>query len=128
MKEDREPKIRFEFDSNTGILFKYYFGTITIEDIHSSWEYAIQNNLIPPERIGFILDYRNATLRLPHLEYKEISNFYRQHPEIFEGYKIAIVTENPQDIVIPVLVREMDAGYLSRPFSTVDAAILWILT
>lgn len=125
MKEKK--KSEFKFDPDTGILYKYYFGTITIADIQSSWEYAIENNLIPSDTRGFILDYRNATLRFPEFEYSKIPNFYRQHPEIFNGYKIAIITENPQDIVIPVLVKEMDDGYLSSPFSTLEAAIQWIL-
>lgn len=127
MKENKKPKFKFEFDHKTGILFKYYLGTITITDIQSSWEYAIRNNLIPPEITGFILDYRNASFHFPHFEYNEIPKFYRQHPEIFEGYKIAILTENPQDIVVPVLVKEMDDGYLSKPFFTKEAAVHWIL-
>jgi len=57
----------------------------------------------------------------------EIASFYKKHPEVFGGYKIAIVTVTPRDIVIPVLVEMHDDGYRSRPFSTLDAAIFWIL-
>ncbi|MGQ8336789.1 hypothetical protein ACUNWD_09580 [Sunxiuqinia sp. A32] len=42
--------------------------------------------------------------------------------------KIAIVTESPKDIVIPTLVQNEDDGYLSRPFSSIEAAIKWVLS
>lgn len=120
-------KFSYDFDHETGILFKYYYGAITIGDISASWDFAIENQLIPPEKRGFILDYRQARMNIGTSEYEEIPKYYRRHPEIFRGYRIAILTENPKDIVIPMLVREKDEGYESRPFATLEAAIVWVL-
>lgn len=118
---------KYEFDSNSGILFKYYYGLITFEDIAISWEFAISNNIIPKNTKGFILDYRNASFNIDVSEYNKIPAFYKQYSSIFYGYKIAILTESPKDIVIPILVKEKDDGYESRPFTTLEAAIKWIL-
>lgn len=118
---------KFEYDRETQILFKYYFGPITIKDIESSWLYAFENNLIPKEVRGFILDYRQGTFNLKPDEYLEISNFYKRHLEIFRNYKIAIITEKPKDVVIPILVEREDKGYSSKPFYSLEAAIKWIL-
>jgi len=120
-------KFKYEFNSSLGILFKYYYGEITIEDIINSWNYAFENNLIPDDNKGFILDYRQASFRIGAHEYKEIPKFYKLHPEIFFNRKIAIITLSPKDIVIPYLVKKQDDGYYSRPFSTHESAINWIL-
>jgi len=120
-------KFKFKFDSSLGILFKYYYGLISIEDIESSWEYAFENDLIPKDKKGFILDYRNSNFNINIKEHIAIANFYKKHIDVFGNYKIAILTENPRDIVIPVLVKSKDDGYCSKPFSTLEAAIDWIL-
>jgi hypothetical protein len=123
-----EEKFRYSFDDSTKILFKYYFGQITIEDIYSSWDYAISKNLIPKETKGFILDYREASFNFKVREYYKIAEYYQKHLEIFGGFKIAIISQTPQDVVIPTLVETKDDGYLSRPFYTVEAAVLWVLS
>ena len=122
-----EEKFKYVFDNATGILYKYYYGTITYEDIFSSWDYAISNNLIPKETKGFILDYRNATLENLLKEYWKISDYYKKHLDIFGNKRIAIITEKPKDTVVPALVAQKDEGYLSRPFYTPEAALLWVL-
>ncbi len=120
-------KYSYHFDGETGILYKTYFGAITLEDINSSWEYAINEGIIPKETRGFILDYREAHFDIPIARHNEIADFYKNHINIFGGFKIAIVTENSKDIVIPVLVEMHDEGYVSRPFTTIKAAIEWIM-
>ena len=122
-----EDKFIYHFDSELGILFKYYYGSITISDISTSWEYAFKNNLIPKETKGFILDYRNATFDIEIDQYVEIPNFYKKHLDIFGNQRIAIITENAKDIVVPILVEAKDEGYSSKPFSTLEAAISWVL-
>ncbi|PKP25054.1 MAG: hypothetical protein CVU06_04425 [Bacteroidetes bacterium HGW-Bacteroidetes-22] len=120
-------KFRFEFDSSTGILFKYYYGPITIDDLTGSWDYAIENKLIPATVKGFILDYREAYFRLSSTDREEIPRYYKRRLNVFGSRKIAILTLNPKDIVVPILVRRQDSGYHSQPFSTLEAAICWIL-
>ncbi|MFW5852040.1 MAG: hypothetical protein ACOCWB_07445 [Bacteroidota bacterium] len=122
-----EQKFLYHFDSQTGIVYKNYYGKITIDDIENSWIYAFEQNLFPPNTIGFILDYREASFEISIEEYIKIPLFYTQHLDVFGGKKIAIVTDNPKDVVIPVLVQKKDKGYASQPFSTVEAAIYWVL-
>lgn len=121
-------KFKYQFNSLLGILFKYYYGLITIEDIESSWDYAFKNGLIPKDVKGFILDYRNSNFNMEVEEYNKIAYFYKKHIEVFENCKIAILTEEPKDIVIPILVNSKDQGYSSRPFSTLNSAIDWVLS
>lgn len=123
-----EKKFDYQYNNSNGILFKTYYGLITIEDIESSWKYAFENGLIPKEKKGFILDYRNSNFNIKIEDHISIANFYKKHIDIFGNYKIAIITENSRDIVIPILVESQDEGYHSKPFSTLEAAINWVLS
>ncbi len=123
----KETKFSYYFDEGRGILFKAYYGAITIDYIISSWEFAFREGLIPEIKCGFVLDYRKARLDVVPGRHVEIAAFYKRHIEVFGGYRIAIVTEEPKDIVIPVLVEMHDEGYHSRPFSTMEAAVSWVL-
>ena len=116
----------FYFDPETCIMYKFYYGAIRLDDIITSWDDAINRNIIPNETIGFILEYRKASLLIPVSHYKLIPAYYQKHPEIFFGKRIAILTTDPKDIVIPILVETEDQGYKSKPFSTEEAAIKWI--
>jgi hypothetical protein len=121
-----EEKFKYEFDEATGILYKYYYGPITIEDIYSSWDYAIEKNLIPKATKGFILDYRNGNLDISIKENYKIAEYYKAHLDIFGGLKIAIITQTVKDLTIPLLVELRDDGYVSKPFYTLEAAIKWV--
>lgn len=122
-----EKKYSYLYDSTSGILYKYYFGMISLEDIYSSWDHAIKNNLIPKGTRSFILDYQLASFDIKLKEYPGIANYYKEHLDIFGGSKIAIITQTPKDVVIPTLVEAHDEGYRSRPFYSLGAAIDWVL-
>jgi hypothetical protein len=89
--------------------------------------YAFEHNLIPQETVGFVLDYREAFFDISIEEHIKIPLFYTQYLDVFGGKKIAIITDNPKDVVIPVLVQMKDKGYASQPFSTLEAATYWVL-
>lgn len=120
-------KFRYNFDENTGIFYKNYYGKITLDDIQSSWNRAIADKIIPSNTRGFILDYREASFEIDVRESHRIGEYYRQHLNVFGGKRIAIVTDTPKDIVIPILVESRDKGYSSHPFSTIEGAVQWVL-
>ncbi|MCY1718724.1 hypothetical protein OU798_00115 [Prolixibacteraceae bacterium Z1-6] len=117
---------RFEFNPRTGILFKYYYGPISVEAIRDSWTVAIKQQLLPENIRGFVLDYREAHFDFHIKEHIAIVEFYRGHPEIFGNKRVAIICENPEDIVYPILFQTHDNGYESMIFSTMEAAIAWV--
>jgi hypothetical protein len=101
---------------------------MTLEEIESSWEYAFEKNLRPKEKRDFILDYRRSHLDIEFGQHLAIADFYKKQLDVFGNHKIAIITEEPRDIVIPVLVKFHNEGYSSRPFSTLEAAIALMLS
>jgi len=117
----------YRFDRSTNIFFKEYYGPITIEGIKSSWIYAYKNKLIPKETKGFIVDYRNATFNMKDEKHVEITDFYKEHPELFGNFKIAVLYGSRKDVFLPGLGETKDEGYSSQSFSTIEAAIQWVL-
>ncbi len=117
---------KVKYDYKDGIVFKQYFGLITVKDITETWLTAMKQNLFPDNSFGFILDYRNARFDIEPGRHVEISEFYQQHPNLFFGKRVAIITVRPEDVVYPLLIQGYDNGYESMPFSTVDAAIRWV--
>lgn len=122
-----ENKIKYFFEEESGILYKHYFGNISFDDIKNSWTEAFNTNLIPDNVKGFILDYRNATFDMSPDEHKKIASFYQSNIDTFGGHRIAIITIDPKDVVIPTLLEYKDKGYQSKPFSTEEAAKNWVL-
>ena len=60
-------------------------------------------------------------------DYLLIADFYKSNLDVFGDSKIAFITEEPKDIVIPFLLETKDDGYHTKPFSTMVAAVQWVL-
>jgi len=119
-------KYEYQYDKERNVLFKKYFGSITLADIADSWDAVIDQGLIPKYVVGFVLDYLDATFDFDLENHVNIPLYYQKHLSIFEGKKIGVVTVNPKDIVVPILVEKLDDGYRSRAFSTISAATQWV--
>lgn len=122
-----EQKVTYHYDKSSGILHKKYHGSIQLDDIFNSWKDYMENRQGNEKINGFILDYRDANFQIEPIDATKISAFYRAHLDFFGGFKIAIITDSPKDIVIPTLVALENHGYESRPFATMEAAKMWVL-
>ncbi len=118
--------VDYKYDSINGIMYKIHYGDIDIEIIKNSWEWAYSNKIIPENTTKFILDYREASLIINPRNAEDIPNYYIQNPQYFAGKKFAIISDDPKNLVISTLVRKKDEGYDSKPFSTIEAAIIWL--
>lgn len=121
-----EGNYSYYYDAESGIMYKSYFGEITVEDIESSWAVAFEKSLIPDNTKKFILDYRKAVLNVKSTEHTAISDVYKKYPEIFKDAKIAVISGGPRNTVIAILVHERDEGYQSFPFDSLEDALDWL--
>lgn len=119
-------KTQFNFDTTQKIFYKQYSGEVTYNDFESSWLNETQNNCLSSETKGFLLDYRDATLAISLNEANKIADFFQANLHVFGNKKIAFIVSTPEQIVIPMLIREFDFYYQSRPFSNIEAAKSWI--
>ena len=118
-------KFLYAYDGGLKVLFKYYYGTISLDDIRESWEHAFAHRLIPRGTKAFVIDYREAILTIPIAATYKIAEFYRNNGKYFKDARVAVITERPDQVVFPTLVEQLDDGYATRPFFTLEAAIEW---
>ncbi|MDA3928020.1 MAG: hypothetical protein PF541_03620 [Prolixibacteraceae bacterium] len=120
-------QIDYGVDKRGRIISMEYIGILSIKDIEKYWKKAIQNNLVHSEIKGFILDCRNAVIEIEEYEAKKLSDFFKKNISLFQFKRFAYLTETPNQIVFPILMQEEDYLYKSRPFSTLEAAVNWLL-
>lgn len=119
-------KAKCQYDAENKIFHKHYFGNIGLADMLFSWENIINKNLIPKNTKRFILDYRKATLTIPPQTAKDIAAFYSKHADIFSHSQVAMIMENPNDVIFPILVNDELAIVNFKPFYTMEGAMDWL--
>jgi len=119
-----EIKVQVALDYD--ILYKKYFGEISLEDVFSSWKNIIEENQIPNTINKFLLDYREASLMFTIDSIEEIVNFYREHDAVFEDSKIALLMETPEQVVFPYLLKYERPSLSIKAFYTYEAALSWL--
>lgn len=121
-------KIEHRYDSEAKIFYKYFYGDIIFNDIITDWLLLIQKKQLPSGVKRFILDYRKAKLLATAGSAKDIASFYKKHALWFQQSKVALIMQNPDEVIIPILANEECAGLLEfRPFYTLDGALEWVI-
>lgn len=119
-------KMDYQYDDETGIFYKFYYGNIYLTDLMLSWEYIIKKKAIPQFTKKFILDYRKGVLIAGPDAVKNIAELYTKYDHIFSGSKVALIMEEPDQVIFPILVNEEQSLVKFKPFYTVEAAIEWL--
>ena len=114
-------------DKQGRILSMHYTGTISVRDMENFWIEAISKELIKSDVKGFILDCGEAIFEIEEDETSLLTNFFRKNISIFHQKKFAYITKNPNQVIVPILLQEEEDNYESRPFSTKEAALDWLL-
>ena len=118
--------IRHRYDPATHIFYKYYQGKIDINTLMSSWENIISKKLIPVNTKRFLLDYSAGYFTGGPDATSEIASFYLKHDEIFGGAKVALIMQDPDQVIFPILVNEEQSRIRFRPFYTLECALEWL--
>lgn len=119
-------KVQFEFDADTKIFYKSIKGVITLDDIKNSWREVVKKELMPDSIVGFILDYRKAHFDMNSHDFDNVAKYYSTNKAFFKGKQIAVITNDPKDIVLPMLLEKMHNCFEIHPFSTMEAAVEWL--
>lgn len=120
--------IDFGMDKKGRILSIHFTGTLTIKEIIIHWKTLIEKDFIGKQLKGIIVDCRTANIQLEVHEISDLAAFLRSHLSIFESKRFAYVTQSPEQILLPLLLREEDDSYETMPFSTLKAAHDWVLS
>ena len=119
--------IKFNYNSNNKIFYKYYYGDIYIEDIVNSWNDIINNNKLPNDFKGIIVELKNGNIKMTIEELIGVSQYYKKNIDVFGNKKIGYITNNPTQTVYSMLVEQKDKDYQTKTFSHLGAAEHWVL-
>lgn len=121
-----QSKTIYKYDNATQIFYKYYSGSVSIQDLRASWQEIIDNDGIPVNTKRFLLDYTKATYIVTARSAEDILEFYKSNKQIFRGAKIALIMQEPDQVVVPILVNESSSLATFKPFYTESAAVEWL--
>ena len=109
------------------ILVRTFHGEITFADIISSWEYCINNNYISDDVIGVISDFVDVTFKFSLSDggFEKIIAYIKTN-KIFDKLRLAVITDQPDKIVFPIIGSDRLPERQIIPFTTENAAIEWI--
>lgn len=115
-------------EQEIGILVKTYYGIISLDMMKKSWLQLLLQNEVSSKIKGIILDYQEAELAIDVNDLEKVINFYKDHFSHLKNCRIALVSNKPKNLVVPVLIEEIVKQGRTKPFSTFEAAKRWILT
>lgn len=111
---------------NGTILLRTIRGRGSFVKVMQSWEEVVSNAWMNSTIKGVLGDYREAELQMNLDDLNELANFFKGHMEVFQGVKFAFVTDNPNDIVIPLYAEGKYPEFKIHAFSSLKPAISWI--
>ena len=117
--------VEYEFDKDCEILIRKFKGTVSMNDIISSWEEIIAKNLISSKHKGVISDFRETNLQVDMRDMDKISAYFNDNITIFENLRLAQIIDSPL-IAYPMIFRINNPKTPLKPFSTLEAAIIWV--
>lgn len=120
--------IDFGLDKKGRILSIHFTGTLTMEAIINHWKTLVDQNMVGLQLKGFIVDCRSANLVIDVNEVAGLAAFFRSRLTYFENKRFAYITQSPEQILLPLLLREEDERYETMPFSTLKAAMDWVMS
>nr|WP_319398126.1 hypothetical protein [uncultured Carboxylicivirga sp.] len=108
------------------ILIRDFNDKVGIDEIIGSWENLKNNHLLNKSLKGVINNLSNCDLNLNMDSFKLLMG-YLNKDECFYYIKLAVVCNKPKTVIYPALGEEKESKLKIKPFSTVDAAVNWII-
>lgn len=109
------------------ILIRNFIGKVDVDAIIDSWEYLKQNKLIDKKIKGVINNLTGCELIMNMESFKTLIAYLKKEDYI-KKIKLAVISDNPKTMVFPFLGENQESELKIKPFSTMEAAVNWIIT
>lgn len=107
------------------ILIRKFYGDVTIEDLISSLNYMIENNLLDKKLLGIISDFSKAGFLPKQEDLLLLKKLFLKHNDILGHLRFAQIIITPK-IAQTILFKSKNPDVTTNSFSTVKAAKNWI--
>lgn len=120
-----EVKYQVTESSNSSIIIiREFYDEIKAEDIINSFEYLFQK--YDSDKIsGIISDFDNAKFAMNLNQFQAVLKYIDQTPKLYK-IKLAVIVDTPKKIVFPILAKTKLKKLRIKPFSSKEAAIIWV--
>lgn len=108
------------------ILIRNFIGKVDVNNIIDSWEYLHKNKLIDKNIKGIIKNLTGCELIMDMESFKILIAYLKKDDSI-KKIKLAVISDIPETIVFPFLGENQENELKIKPFSTMEAAVDWIL-
>lgn len=108
------------------IYIRDFEGKVDVQEIIDSWEFLLNSNLIKPDTKGIINNLIHCELDMNMDSFKTLMAYLNQHQEL-KNIKLAVLSVDPKIIVFPTLGETTQRDLKIRPFTTEEAAVIWII-
>ncbi|MDX1314519.1 MAG: hypothetical protein R3356_03370, partial [Eudoraea sp.] len=95
------------------------------DDIHDSFEYILDSEMLTENCRGILTDLRGCTLNFEMKNFKGLLEYIKSRP-LLANLKIAVIVDSSSSIVFPMMASN-EKGMVVQPFSTMEAATKWVL-
>jgi hypothetical protein len=108
------------------ILIRDFTEKVSVDEIIDSWEYLLETGMISSTVKGVINNLSGCDLRMDLTGFKTLTDYLKKK-ESLRRIKLAVICDNPKTIVFPVLGEFQEKELKIRPFTTLEAAVEWII-
>lgn len=115
-----------DFNADSSALVGAFEGKISIDNILCFWEELMKCDSLPAEMKGVVLDFSKAILDFKASSYVRIVDFFIENISFVRKFKIGVVANNPHNIVVIMLIARENFMYELRPFTTINASLIWV--
>ena len=115
----------YYFDDTNKILIREFTAEVDVDLIIETWEYILDNYLDHPNLKGVVTDFRHSKPNLDMQTFEIMMKYFKSKIEIFQEIHMAQVMTTPE-ISLPMLFQMQNMGIVTKPFSTLEAALDWI--
>ncbi|MFB6341627.1 hypothetical protein ACE1ET_07885 [Saccharicrinis sp. FJH62] len=116
-----------DFRFSKGILYKAVEGIITKDLIFQSWNKVFDTIDTSHEIRGVIIDCSKGHFDIPVSMFTEVITFYKNLFDMHCNSRVAVITNNPGDAVLSILLESAVTYSNTKTFSTIEAAELWLI-
>ena len=116
---------RIHYNEERRVIIRRFSGRVSLDEMIGSLNNVIKNKVYSENAKGLLLDCSNGHLDFSASQYRQIVDFCARNIEILQKFKIGLVSNTPHNIVIAMLIEQADDRYIFRPFTSIEAAMVW---
>ncbi|MDF1575208.1 MAG: hypothetical protein P1P86_08475 [Bacteroidales bacterium] len=108
-----------------GVIIRQVSGEVIFEDLMESWNILFASYPNLKNYKGILTSFLDARVKHEDNNLNALVEFFKEHLDQLQNLKIAMVMDTPM-VTNTIILGQRVRSLQIKPFSTMDAAMLWI--